>query len=348
MPSSASTLRGRLDRRRRQLELAGDRRAGSWARRKARTAQRRYLRAHWRLLLLAALALLAPIAVAALLVPSTAARFFLLGAGVAGVAGALTLWVLQVTGTAPTMMGDLAEQWTASELRGLRRKGWRLVNQLALRPWDIDHVLIGPGGAVVVETKWTATTWQLDPPDDRVRRAVEQARSNARDLRLWGPWRAAGVTDVRPVVMLWGTGSNQLETIDLDGVAVVPGPAAQAWLEQLPSHGVSADQVDHAWALLEQQTRMRDSRDEPMPPSALSLAGAGLAIITAGAAAFLIAASLLAPIGSWLGWTLTCLALAAVAQPLRRRPLTRLPALAWQTGLIAMLAVAGLAVALQQ
>lgn len=71
--------------------------------------------------------------------------------------------------------------------------------------------------------------------------------------------------------------------------------------------------------------------------------GRALVIATAGAASFLTAAKLLAPAGSWLHLTLSCAALAALAQPLRRRPATRLPALAWQTGLLGMLAVAGLA-----
>ncbi len=75
-----------------------------------------------------------------------------------------------------------------------------MVNQLALRPWDIDHVLIGPGGAVVVETKWSANPWVLDPPDERVRRAVRQAQGNARDLRLWGRSRAQGFAEVLPVI----------------------------------------------------------------------------------------------------------------------------------------------------
>lgn len=101
----------------------------------------------------------APIIVAALLVPSALARGFLLGAGLAGTAGVLACWTLQVTGTAPTMMGDLAEQWTAGKLRALRRRGWRTVNHVRLRTWDIDHVLVGPAGCYSLETKWSAHPW---------------------------------------------------------------------------------------------------------------------------------------------------------------------------------------------
>lgn len=112
---------------------------------------------------------------------------FLLGVLLTGVAAAVWFWTVQATGTAPTMAGDTAEQWTAMELRRLRRRGWRLVNRVVLKRQDVDHVLIGPGGVFAVETKWTATPWQLDPPEDRVRRAAAQASENARDLQLWQP-----------------------------------------------------------------------------------------------------------------------------------------------------------------
>jgi len=81
-------------------------------------------------------------------------RAFCAGLVVAGDLGAVAFWVAQATGTASTMMGDLAEQWTASELRKLRRRGWRVLNHVMLKQRDIDHVLIGPGGVYAVETKW--------------------------------------------------------------------------------------------------------------------------------------------------------------------------------------------------
>lgn len=58
---------------------------------------------------------------------------------------------------------------------------WRTVS--GLRRWDIDHVLVGPGGVVAVETKWQGRGWALDPPEDRVLGAAQQAESNAREGR---------------------------------------------------------------------------------------------------------------------------------------------------------------------
>lgn len=116
------------------------------------------------------------------------------------VGSALWFLTVQATGTAPTMAGDAAEQWTAQELRRLRRQGWMLVHRLVLREHeDIDHVLIGPGGCYAIETKWTATAWQLNPPEDRVSQAATQASRNAKRLRLWQPLKSIGIA-AHPVV----------------------------------------------------------------------------------------------------------------------------------------------------
>ena len=56
------------------------------------------------------------------------------GAALVLIPGGLWVLTIQATGTASSMMGDDAEQWTAAELRGLSRGGWRLVNHVALSP----------------------------------------------------------------------------------------------------------------------------------------------------------------------------------------------------------------------
>jgi Nuclease-related domain len=119
-------------------------------------------------------------------------RGLLTGVVFTAVVGSLAFWVVQVTGTASVMMGDLGEQWTASELRRLRRDGWRVVNHVRLSAWDIDHVLVGPGGVFAVETKWSATAWRFDPFEDRILAAVRQARENAKRLGLWTDLRSLG------------------------------------------------------------------------------------------------------------------------------------------------------------
>ena len=169
---------------------------------------------------------------------------------------------------------------------------------------------------------------------------MQQASANARDLRLWGRSRADAFSRVVPVVTLWGSGTGALEVIILNGVAVVPGPSAKAWRETLPAGVWTAEQVDQAWSVLERQSRARDDHADPMPMSMQQLAAGAAA--TAVAAGMVAGAALLERLGSLYAWGAVCAGLAALAQPLRRKQLSRLPALGWQTGLLAMAGVAGL------
>ena len=130
--------------------LASDTRAGVWARGKARREQRRFLKRKWRLFTGALLTWFALVAAAAAFMPGDLLRGMVIGAG--AVAGPTGIWVLviQLTGTASTMMGDTAEQWTAQELRPLSKDGWRLINHFGLTGDDLDHLLVGP----VASSSW--------------------------------------------------------------------------------------------------------------------------------------------------------------------------------------------------
>jgi hypothetical protein len=311
----------------RRRELAGGGRAGVFSRAKARQAQLQYVRANWRMLSTIAAAGIALFGATSALTPSVFGSGFILGAGLAGVAGLIAHWVTQVTGTAPQMMGDLAEQWTASELRRLRRLGWRVVNHFSLRPGDIDHVLIGPGGAFAVETKWSAYPWTVDPHEPRLVRAMKQAEDNARDLSMWSGFRAAGISDVEPVVILWGAGTSLIPPISRFGrVAVVAGPSAGQWRAELTGDQLSHIQIETAWRALDRQLGVRDPRDKALtslPPSMIGLAMTGLFTLIAAALALLVAAELFSLHGS-LYWKLPALlALAGSAVLLRRSTKSR-------------------------
>jgi len=175
----------------------------------------------------------------------------MVGGGLVGVASALWLWVVQVTGTAPTMMGDLGEQFTAAELRTLSRSGWSVVNHVLLQTRDIDHVLVGPGGVIAVETKWSSLPWTVDPPENRIRDAVESIRAHARQLTLWHSLKSLGVGQVRPVLILWGARADEIPLTLADGVPVAGGPAARAWLATLGSDALTDEQVRRAWEALD-------------------------------------------------------------------------------------------------
>lgn len=247
-----------------QRELASTQRAGSFPRDKARTAQYAYLRRHGGFLLVGVAIFAVPVAAVTWLLPGAFERGLVIGVALTVAIGVPTYWVVLATGTAPTMMGDLAEQWTASEVRGLRRDGWRLINHVALQLWDIDHVLIGPGGIVVVETKGSARNWSRDGTDPRVREAIERCRRNARNMHFWIK-KAVGAVDVQSVLILWGPSD---ETSDvpavkvLGGVTVLTAHAVELWREDLVRKGqhetvLTAEQIDAGWQFIDQHLQRK-------------------------------------------------------------------------------------------
>ena len=139
--------------RRREKELEGDSRAGWSTRTSVRERHRAMVRVQWRPLAGLGLAVLALFGVPAALVDGPLQRGVILGSGLTLTACMIAALVVLLSGTAPLMMGEMAEQWTAQELRPLSAQGWRLVNHLGLRLGDQDHVMVGPGGIVLVETK---------------------------------------------------------------------------------------------------------------------------------------------------------------------------------------------------
>jgi hypothetical protein len=297
----------RLIVRQRERALASDQRAGRWARGKARRLQREYVRRNWRILSGVGGGLLLLIAAAVPLFPSPFARGLYLGSFSTAVAGLLAFMVVQATGTAPTMMGDEAERWTAQELRKLRGRGWKLINHISLKGWNIDHVLVGPGGAFAIETKWTATSWQGADRDPRVGKACVQVAGNAHTLSLW--LRKVGLGSVEPVLILWGSGSREqlpTQVVQSGGrdVTVVAGPHFREWMEALGSDRLDADQVQRAWAALEGYCARRDPREDeeaPIPLSIVELATRGFLVVLSASAAFLSAATWLSrqPSATW-------------------------------------------------
>ena len=333
----------------RERMLASDQRAGQWARGKARRAQYEFARRRWRRLALLAVVPLPLPAVVALLLP----RFvggMLLGAAITAVLGLLAFYVVQATGTAPIMAGDGAEQWTAQELRPLARDGWRLINHFNLsNSGDIDHVLVGPAGAIAVETRWSAQPWVHDDvTDPRLTEKVAQVRDNARRLQMWQPFQSRRIP-VRPVVMLWGCGLSDwpagAHSFLVEGVRVVAGPRAKLWRRSLPEQAVVTDrQREEAWAAIHRQTEKRDEYDRsvsPIPPSPLTLYIRGLIVLGAFTAGLLVAGRLLqSPSPAGFAICTALLLPGGLALPHRT---IKFAAMGWVTGVTAVLLTAATA-----
>ena len=152
---------------------------------------------------------------------------FLLGAGIA-TAIATVVVLMGMDGARGYREGREAESWTAKLLQPLRKDGWTLVNNVEFKTENIDHVLLGPRGAIAVETKFSARGWDLTAPavgKTRLRGAwwrqqlLDQANHQARKLRLL--LHAGGVdTEILPLLVLWGRRLAGAPTAMIDGVLV--------------------------------------------------------------------------------------------------------------------------------
>lgn len=76
------------------------------------------------------------------------------GAVVAGVASMMYVVTL-VSGSASTTMGAQAEEWTASTLRKYERRGAKSFDNIGFYDGDVDHVFVGNGMVLAIETKWS-------------------------------------------------------------------------------------------------------------------------------------------------------------------------------------------------
>jgi hypothetical protein len=289
----------------RRRELAGNERAGIWARDQARRAQRDFIRRTWRLFVPALLLMTAaPIVVAFVVLPTQLLRGVVFGGVVVGVPLLLWTLIVQVTGTAPIMMGDQAEQWTAQELRKMGMRDWRLVNHFSLSGGDIDHVLLGPGGVFAVETKWSASEWTSAYGRQRLTAAVGQARHSARQLGLWHPVKRHDLR-VTPVVVLWGGNTREWEPAREvtwhAGVCVVTGHALKRWRQAVPDEQLTAEQIDQTWRAIAEHAQGRDlaerRRAEPLRSPA-RMVGNSFQALLAAIAAFYSLAQLLGLTGS--------------------------------------------------
>jgi hypothetical protein len=120
--------------------------------------------------------------------------------------------VLVGSGQLHRLWGLSGERETAKELesRRQRRRGWFVVHGLVIGNHEIDHIAVGPGGILAIETKWTNNRWRihnealLGPVGD----PLLQARRSARQVQsLLASTTGGGLQlEVDPVLVVWGPG----------------------------------------------------------------------------------------------------------------------------------------------
>jgi len=150
--------------------------------------------------------------------------------------------------------GAFGEQRTARELLPLQSSGWTLLHDVPLPSGaNIDHVLVGPPGVFVLDSKSTDGSIRRDGADLIVSRpgAIRLGYTLSTSKQVLG--NAAHISKVirettgkriwvKAVVVLWGTFDEQRATHG--DVQFVHGSAALGWLSEQPeqlSAGVVLD-----------------------------------------------------------------------------------------------------------
>lgn len=274
-------------------------RAGRRVYGEARRRQYAFVRKNcWHLALIVALCLFPNLG--SFFVESAFLEGAVLGATLAAAFG-LPAWLTVLrTGTAAIMMGAEAEQWTADEAARLTAFGFRVVHHAALGRGDVDHVLLGPAGAFVVETKWRTGKW------DDAMAASASAQAAAKAKELWLLAKRFGVDRVTPVVAVWGAAAEAVSAPPLstlpaigedpaptpDSVVVLRGEALGHWLLSLRPDALSASEIDRVHREVAEHARRRDAVEEAAPLSLTELAGAVLRPVLGVYLALLLAAVL--------------------------------------------------------
>ncbi|HEY5185218.1 MAG TPA: nuclease-related domain-containing protein, partial [Actinomycetes bacterium] len=210
-------------------------------------AEQRYrdLRARWRRRVRPYVAIITVIGVAGLLVAPHVPGAW--GYSVAFVSGGVFALVPILRNSPPQHVenwhvGAEGERWTAKELAKL--DGWTVRHDLKAKYGNVDHLVWGPGGVYLIDSKnWTGRTVDLTPGypvtapkldptssfhDKKVPRNLKaEARRTSDALR-----KQTRVTMwVQPVVAVW---ADLPEANIVDGVAYVPGPQLAQWLQARP------------------------------------------------------------------------------------------------------------------
>jgi len=207
--------------------------------------------------------------------------------------------MLQTAGVATKRSGILGEEWTSQELRRLRRHGWVTVNHVMLERVDVDHAAIGPGGFLVIDSKFRSE-WPLK--DEELQGMVDAAW-NSSD-RVAGRMRVHP-RRVQPIVVMWAPDSDSVPELFVQtGVTFCPGWELRQFITALPAV-CSADDTRAAFNHLDSYVHKRDKRemetdgDLPQTISQIINSWVAVVVLTIGAALTVLGAANIRPRPTW-------------------------------------------------
>ena len=190
----------------------------------------------------------------------------------------IAMWESPPTWIENWQMGAFGEERTAKILMPLLKRGWVIVHDLNRIKSNLDHVLIGPSGVFVLDTKNMHGTAQADgdrlsltrPGETRVAyshdRPARQARAQGVDLNRVLRQRCQLSPWVTAVVVLWADFPQQV--VAGRSMSYVHGDHLVDWLLAQPAR-LNANQIDQIAAALRPGQRRRTNSPETDPAATL-------------------------------------------------------------------------------
>lgn len=167
------------------------------------------------------------------------------------------------------LSGAAGEERTAKAVEPLLRAGWFMTHDLDRGRFNIDHLLVGPAGVFVLETKnlhgtvavdgdqATLTRPGADRPDYHGDWWAREARSHAADANSFFRQRVRVRPWVTAVVVLWADFPQR--RYDGDRVTYVDGDDLATWLRS-QCERLDPEQIERLRAALEPQHRSKSER----------------------------------------------------------------------------------------
>ena len=156
--------------------------------------------------------------------------FFVAGAGTGAFAVMVIMTFQYVDPVGARLYSGIdGETSTAQELRKLHRSGWRAVHNFHFKEHgDVDHVAVGPGGVVVIETKMSTADWAYLQSQGVTSRWADQAKRGV--IRIKGLIKQYADVTVEPTPLLvaWVREQPDEPSQMPNGVAHVDGARLRA------------------------------------------------------------------------------------------------------------------------
>ena len=183
--------------------------------------------------------------------PTLLATSFRRGLVMGGALVGAAWWIREIArvfgeGAERDRKGAEGEALTDSALRSLRRHGWRIVHDLEFPGrGNVDHLLVGPGGIIAVDSKYTTERLWVTPKAiggsraNHIGKAKYAAELAKRALEEAG---FASLT-VQPALVFWGPGAPNIPggLVTIQDTLVLEGRRARAWRVKLRDRSPALD-----------------------------------------------------------------------------------------------------------